>query len=279
MRGSERPELIAPPHWQVIDFISDLHLQASETENVRKWIEYLQTTQADALFILGDLFEVWVGDDVASPEYSAASSFERQCASHLQQAAQRLDIFFMHGNRDFLVGAEFLHQCGTTALRDPTVLCFDQQRWLLSHGDELCLADTDYQQFRKMVRSEPWQTDFLSKPLEERQTIARGLRAQSEARKKLRLPFIDVDSEMATQWLIDARASTLIHGHTHQPADHAIGADFQRIVLSDWDCSARPPRAQVLQLRRAVAVAAKLATPHSHPLRNHSPLIRYDIYS
>ena len=268
MTGSARAELIAPPHWQAIDFISDLHLQASEPETYRTWADYLRTTQADALFILGDLFEVWVGDDVANPTLSTSDSFERQCAAHLHQAAQRLDIFFMHGNRDFLVGQEFLNQCGMSLLSDPTVLCFDQQRWLLSHGDALCLADTDYQQFRKMVRSQAWQTEFLGKPLEERQTIARGLRAQSEARKKLGLKFVDVDAEMATQWLRDARSNTLIHGHTHQPADHDMGQGLQRIVLSDWDGAAIPPRAQVLQLTRPVELAT-----------NHKLLNRYNIYS
>ncbi len=269
MTGSARAELIAPPQWRAIDFISDLHLQASEPETFRAWTDYLRTTPADALFILGDLFEVWVGDDVAAPETAMSDSFERQCASHLNQAAQRLDIFFMHGNRDFLVGPEFLRQCGATLLSDPTVLCFNQQRWLLSHGDELCLADTDYQQFRKMVRSDAWQTEFLGKPLEERQTIARGLRAQSEARKKLGLPFVDVDSEMATQWLRDAGSNILIHGHTHQPADHAMAQGLQRIVLSDWDGDATPPRAQVLQLRQSAARSSERTTQ----------INRYNIYS
>ncbi len=275
MTGSARAELIAPPHWRAIDFISDLHLQDSQPETLNAWTRFLQTTQADALFILGDLFEVWVGDDGAAPtSTSAPDSFERQCASHLHQAAQRFDIFFMHGNRDFLVGQEFLNQCGMSLLSDPTVLCFDQQRWLLSHGDALCLADTDYQQFRRMVRSEAWQAEFLSKPLPERQAIARGLRAQSEARKKLGLPLVDVDAEMATQWLREATSSTLIHGHTHQPADHDMGAGLQRIVLSDWDGAAVPPRAQVLQLRWPAELSANHAT-----LKNHKLLNRYNIYS
>jgi UDP-2,3-diacylglucosamine hydrolase len=269
MTGSERGELIAPPHWRVIDFISDLHLQASEPETCRAWTRYLQTTQADALFILGDVFEVWVGDDAAAPTASTSDTFERQCASHLNQAAQRLDVFFMHGNRDFLVGEDFLRQCGASLLDDPTTLFFGEQRWLLSHGDELCLADTDYQQFRKMVRSDAWQTDFLGKPLTERQTIARSLRAQSEARKKLGLKFIDVDAAMATQWLRDSGSNTLIHGHTHQPADHDLGQGLRRIVMSDWDVTAKPPRAQVLRLSRP-----------GGPTANAAPqLSRHNIYS
>ena len=270
MTASARTELIAPSQWRAIDFISDLHLQAAEPETFKAWIHYLQTTQADALFILGDLFEVWVGDDAAGS--ATPDSFEHQCASHLHQATQRLDIFFMHGNRDFLVGQEFLGQCAVTLLSDPTVLCFGEQRWLLSHGDELCLADTEYQQFRKTVRSNTWQAEFLGRPLTERQTIARGLRTQSEARKKLGLPFVDVDSAMATQRLREAGSNTLIHGHTHQPADHEMGQGIQRIVLSDWDGAAKPPRAQVLQLRKSEALAPSVANAAVS-------VKRYNIYS
>ena len=262
-----RGELIAPPPWQTIDFISDLHLQASEPETFSSWTNYLQTTQADALFILGDLFEVWVGDDVAASATSSADTFERQCATHLHRAAQRIAIYFMRGNRDFLMGEDFLHQCDATLLQDPTTLCFAEQRWLLSHGDELCLADTDYQQFRKVVRSGAWQSDFLRKPLAERQTIARGLRMQSEARKKLGGKFVDVDTGLAIQWLHDAGATTLIHGHTHQPFDHDMGQGLRRIVLSDWDASAMPPRAQVLTLRSCGGVAPQTS----------DQAVRYDI--
>lgn len=269
MMSSERAELIAPAHWRAVDFISDLHLQASEPETFRAWTNYLKTTQADALFILGDLFEVWVGDDAAAAATATSDTFERQCASHLHQAAQRLDIFFMHGNRDFLIGQEFLNQCAATLLSDPTLLCFGGQRWLLSHGDELCLADTEYQQFRKLVRSDAWQTDFLSKQLPERQTIARSLRAQSEARKKLGMKFVDVDAVMASQWLHSAGANTLIHGHTHQPADHDLGHGLQRIVMSDWDVAATPPRAQVL----------RLSLPRSQGAKAHANLQRYYINS
>lgn len=236
-------ELDAPTHWRNIDFISDLHLQASERDTFNAWTAYLKSTQADALFILGDLFEVWVGDDVATE-----NSFERQCANVLKQAAQRFAIYFMRGNRDFLVGQDFMRLCGATLLTDPTVLTSGSQRWLLSHGDELCLDDVDYQRFRTIVRSSQWQSDFLSKPLTERKSLARGMRSQSEAHKKSAQTFVDVDGPAATQWLRQARATTLIHGHTHQPAQHDLGHGLQRIVMSDWDAAAQPPRAQVLRL-------------------------------
>lgn len=241
-------ELKAPPHWRQIDFISDLHLQASEPATFEAWQNTLSYTRADALFILGDLFEVWVGDDVA-PDL-AADSFEAQCARVLQATAQRLPVYFMHGNRDFLLGPAFARLCGMTLLEDPTVLCLGDARYLLSHGDALCLGDTDYLQFRAQVRSAAWQQAFLSQPLPERQAIARGLREQSELRKRSGVAYADVDAQAARDGLQTAQASTLIHGHTHRPADHDLGGGLRRIVLSDWDALAQPPRQQVLHLRR-----------------------------
>jgi UDP-2,3-diacylglucosamine hydrolase len=244
------PVLQAPASWRQIDFISDLHLQASEVATVRAWQDYMQSTRADAVFILGDMFEVWVGDDVIrdAPDPDQASGFETDCAQVLKAASRRLAIFFMHGNRDFLLGPAFARTCGMTLLDDPSVLDFAGQRWLLSHGDALCLADTDYLQFRAQVRSAPWQQAFLAKPLAERQAIARGLRAQSEARKRSAVSYADVDTEASRDWLHTAHASTLIHGHTHKPADHDLADGLRRIVLSDWDAAATPRRAEVLRL-------------------------------
>ncbi len=236
-------ELVAPLGWLKLDIISDLHLQASEPATFGAWQHYMQTTPADAVFILGDLFEVWVGDDVLQER-----GFEHQCAQVIQQTAVRMPVFFMHGNRDFLVGSGLMDACNTTLLADPTVLSFNHQRWLLSHGDALCLDDVDYMQFRQQVRSAEWQQAFLAKPLAERQAIARGLRRQSEARKQSGADYADVDSQAARQLLKQAQALTLIHGHTHKPADHDLGNGMTRIVLSDWDVAAKPPRAEVLRL-------------------------------
>jgi UDP-2,3-diacylglucosamine hydrolase len=168
------PELIAAPTWRAIDFISDLHLQASELATFHVWQQYMQSTPADAVFILGDLFEVWVGDDALQ-----CGSFESQCADVIGQTAARVPLFFMHGNRDFLVGSALMDLCTARLLDDPTVLIFQGQRWLLSHGDALCIDDLPYMQFRAQVRSPEWQQAFLAKPLTERQAIARGLRQQS----------------------------------------------------------------------------------------------------
>ena len=240
-------ELIAPPAWHTIDFISDAHLQAAEPLTFTAWQHYMQTTSADAVFILGDLFEVWVGDDVLGER-----GFEYQCAQVIKQTAARVPTFFMHGNRDFLVGSSLMAACNTTLLADPIVVSFNEQRWLLSHGDELCIDDLDYMQFRQLVRSSSWQQMFLAKPLAERQAIARSLRQQSQmqhvTRQQSGAAYADVDTHTARQWLEQAKSATLIHGHTHQPATHDLGGGLQRVVLSDWDAAATPPRAEVLRL-------------------------------
>ena len=236
-------ELIAASEWRAIDFISDLHLQAGEPATFNVWHRYMQATPANAVFILGDLFEVWVGDDVLKER-----GFEFQCAQVIKNTAARLPTFFMHGNRDFLVGNDLMTACNTSLLADPTVLSFNHQRWLLSHGDALCLDDVDYMQFRQQVRSADWQKTFLAKTLAERQAIARDLRKQSEARKSSGVDYGDVHENTARQWLQQAKSTTLIHGHTHKPALHDLGNGLQRVVLSDWDAAATSPRAEVLRL-------------------------------
>jgi UDP-2,3-diacylglucosamine hydrolase len=243
------PEIVAPPAWRTVDLISDLHLQPSEPATVEAWQGYLDTTPADAVFILGDLFEVWVGDDAA-----ALPGFEARCAEVLRAASARRPLFFMHGNRDFLVGADFAARCGMTLVADPTVLLLHGERWLLSHGDALCLEDKDYLRFRAQVRTPEWQQALLARPLEERRTLARSVRAQSEDRKRSPdMVWADVDADAARDWLRQAGATSLVHGHTHRPAVHDLGDGMRRIVLSDWDAAAHPPRAQLLCLSSAGA--------------------------
>jgi UDP-2,3-diacylglucosamine hydrolase len=209
------PSLLAPPRWQVVDVISDLHLQASDTATFAAWQGYMASTPADAVFILGDLFEVWVGDDVlCGDQRPFADNFERHCQQVLAHAARRLSLYFMHGNRDFLLADDFAHGAGLTLLSDPTALTFDAHHWLLTHGDALCLGDVAYQQFRAKVRTTAWCNDFLAKPLTERQQMARQLRNQSESIKASGMVFADVDHTMACAWLNAAGASTLVHGHT-----------------------------------------------------------------
>ena len=248
-------QLRAPAHWQAVDLISDLHLQPGEPRTFEVWRAFLQrpaAERADALFILGDLFEVWVGDDVLESSASADQTFWRACAEALQHFSAHTPVYFMAGNRDFLLGADGLQACGMQGLSDPTTFEFLGQRWLLSHGDAMCLADTDYMRFREQVRQPAWQGEFLTRPLSERRAIARDLREQSEARKRSTASdpslWADVDAAAARAALQAAGAHTLIHGHTHRPALHALGDGLQRVVLSDWDAAAHPPRAEVLRL-------------------------------
>jgi UDP-2,3-diacylglucosamine hydrolase len=245
-------EFHAPAHWACVDFISDLHLQAREPATVQAWQHYVLHTTADAVFMLGDVFEVWVGDDILTQ----TDSFERQCAKVLKQAAQRLPIFIMRGNRDFLMGQALMNDCGCTLLEDPTVLTLGGERWLLTHGDALCLDDTDYLRFRSVVRSAPWQTQFLDQPLAARVEQAREMRAQSEARKRTEFSFADVDTAAAQNSLQTHNARTMIHGHTHRPDQHPLTDGRIRYVLSDWDMDATPPRAEVLRLHTPNAAKA-----------------------
>jgi UDP-2,3-diacylglucosamine hydrolase len=260
--------LIAPPSWREIDFISDLHLQDDEPATFAAWQSFMQTSSADAVFILGDLFEVWVGDDVIEPPPTASTSvadrdlttnktFEARCVDVLNTASKRLAVFFIHGNRDFLISSAFAKASSVTLLNDPTRLEFAGKNWLLSHGDALCLDDTEYLAFRDQVRGQDWKQHFLAKPLQERQALARLLRNQSELRKASGVAYADVDEGEAIKWLLANEAETLIHGHTHRPADHLLTESLpnpthaqvlQRLVLSDWDAAAKPPRAEILRL-------------------------------
>jgi len=229
--------------WQHLTFISDLHLQASQQTTFQVWRQAMQSLQTNALFILGDLFEVWVGDDILeAPE----GDFERQCCAVLRQMADRCPVYWLVGNRDFLWSVKAAQQSGMQTLQDPCVVQTKQGRWLLSHGDALCIADTAYQAFRQQVRASQWQSDFLSKPLAQRLQIARELRTQSQTLKQTQTVWIDVDNAAALASLQQYGASTLIHGHTHQPALHTLSATHQRLVLSDWDASATPARAEWL---------------------------------
>ena len=236
----------APSDWQAIDFISDLHLAADTPRGFEAWSQYMLGTQADAVFILGDLFEVWVGDDARH------EGFEAQCADVMRQAAAVRSVAFMVGNRDFLVGAHMLSACNVIALSDPTVVAAFGERLLLTHGDALCLADTDYQRFRTMVRSPAWQASVLARPLAERRGLAREVRHESERRHGAMQPeWLDLDLAVCVEWMRAADAQVLVHGHTHRPADQLLQPGFTRHVLSDWDFDhSMPPRAEVLRWSR-----------------------------
>ena len=255
-------QLQLPSSWRILDFISDVHLEAGSPQTHAAWSAYMAGTPADALFILGDLFEVWVGDDLLQASPQPQAQFAAQCVDSLRQTGQRLKLFFMHGNRDFLVGPKLLAHCQATLLDDPCLLKTDAQSWLLSHGDALCLDDQPYLAFRQQVRSPAWQQAFLARPLAERQSLAREMRERSQAQQAQRWAegggYAEVDAQAARRILQQADSSTLIHGHTHRPARHELGQGLAREVLSDWDMQAQPPRAQCLRLRLGPGPSARL---------------------
>jgi UDP-2,3-diacylglucosamine hydrolase len=241
------PEWSAAADWQAIDLLSDVHLHPGMPRTFEAWRAHLLHTPADAVLMLGDLFEVWVGDDARH------SGFEADCAEVLRQAARQRPLAFLPGNRDFLVGPDLLADTGVQALADPTVLLAFGRRWLLSHGDALCLSDVDYMRFRDEVRQPAWQARFLAQPLPLRQAQARAMRDASSQRQAAMAPadWSDVDAAEADRWLARAQAPVLVHGHTHRPGVHALPGGGQRHVLGDWDLDLAPRRARILRLSAA----------------------------
>jgi UDP-2,3-diacylglucosamine hydrolase len=236
-------EIVAPGAWQRIDFISDLHLAADTPRGFAAWRSYLLNTNADAVFILGDLFEAWVGDDARQ------EGFEAQGAAVLAAAAARCKLFFMVGNRDFLLGAEMLAACGVEGLPDPTALSAFGERVLLTHGDAWCIGDEPYQQFRAQVRNPAWQAQVLARPLAERRLMARSLRSESErAAAAHEGEWFDVDTPTALQAMRQNDTPTLVHGHTHRPATETLAPGHTRHVLSDWELDhVAEPRVEVMR--------------------------------
>jgi UDP-2,3-diacylglucosamine hydrolase len=245
----------ADPGWRIIDLLSDVHLSADMPRTFDVWARHLLETPADAVLMLGDLFELWVGDD------SRHEGFERECVDVLRRASARRTLAFMPGNRDFLVGADMLGECGVQALADPTVLSAWGQRILLTHGDALCLGDEAYQRFRTQVRDPAWQQRFLQQPLPQRQAQARAMRAASEAHQSGMSPDLstDVDEAATLTWLQSAGATVMVHGHTHRPARHPLPGGAVRHVMGDWDFDVRNSRARMLRLTAEGLQALDLA--------------------
>lgn len=187
---------------------------------------------ADALYILGDLFESWVGDD------GLALPLPARVAPRLRSTAGRTPTFFMHGNRDFMIARGFAENTGIGLLEDPTVIDLYGRRTVLMHGDTLCTDDVAYQAFRKQVRDPRWQHAALAKPLEERVAIARHMRSQSEGAKQDKaMAIMDVNAAAVVAAFESSGAEQMIHGHTHRPARHVHpvgGRECIRWVLPDW---------------------------------------------
>ena len=238
----------APREWRRVDFISDLHLSAASPRTFDAWTAHLRHTPADAVLILGDLFEWWVGDD------QREGAFEAGCVQALADAASHRQIGFMAGNRDFMLGEDMRRACGLMALPDPSVLDAWGRRLLLTHGDALCLDDEPYQRFRALSRQPAWQRDFMVLPLAERLRQAAAARADSDARRRDQAfdpaLWADVDRAAAVAWLHATGSEEMVHGHTHRPGSEELAPGFTRHVLSDWDLDRAPARAEVLRLTR-----------------------------
>ena len=215
-------------------FISDLHLDESRPRIVAQFEQFLEEVapRADALYILGDLFEYWVGDD------SITLPFPARIAARLKAASARVPISFMQGNRDFVAAVGFAAGTGTTLIADPTEIDLYGTRTLLMHGDTLCTDDAAYQAFRRQVRDPRWQAAALARPIEERIAIAQDLRLKSEGAKQGKaMAIMDVAPATVEQAFRDSGCTLMIHGHTHRPArhvHHVDGSERVRWVLADW---------------------------------------------
>jgi len=222
-------------------FISDLHLTDERPVTSRRFFRFMQSDapRYRELVILGDLFEVWIGDDA-----SAAAAPVIEALALASAGGQR--VLLMHGNRDPLLGHDFARAAGATLLADPIVVEVANVRTLLSHGDAWCTRDVAYQKFRSMIRNVEFQRQLLSKPLSERVSIAQNLRTRSDTEKGTKaMDIMDVTPDAVCGALRDAGVRRIIHGHTHRPAAHRIdldGASAERWVLPDWDVDASEPR-------------------------------------
>ena len=219
----------------MILLISDLHLEEQRPDITRAFLHFLQTRarQAEALYILGDFFEVWVGDDGMSP-------FQHDIARALRELSDAgTRIFLMHGNRDFLIGRAFCREAGCTLLKAPSIAHFNGEPVLLMHGDSLCTLDVGYMKLRRLLRNPLSLFILRNLPLTTRRKLARKLRSESRAQTRMKArEIIDVTPDEVPRIMAEHGVRTLIHGHTHRPAEHALevnGQSARRIVLGDWD--------------------------------------------
>lgn len=221
--------------------ISDIHLTPSMPLTAQRFFDFCEkeAPKVEAVFILGDLFEYWVGDDAA-----ASSPFQQEVQRAIANLSAKVKTYYIHGNRDFLIGKSFIKKTSMTLLSDPSVVEIASQKWVLAHGDALCTADLGYQVFRSWVRK-PWiQKIFLALPLNWRKGIAQHLRTNSHSQYQSQQPptsqqhKMDVTREACAAALRNQSGDRLIHGHTHMPKHHeeSLGVqNWQRWVLSDWD--------------------------------------------
>ncbi|MBD8613531.1 UDP-2,3-diacylglucosamine diphosphatase [Pseudomonas putida] len=219
----------------MILLISDLHLQEERPDITRAFVDFLggRARSAEALYILGDFFEAWIGDDAMTPFQSSI------CTALRALSDSGTKIFLMHGNRDFLIGSAFCKKAGCTLLADPSVVRLNGEPVLLMHGDSLCTLDEGYMRLRRVLRNPLTLFVLRNLPLSTRRKLARKLRNESRAQTRMKASdIVDVTPEEVLQVMRQHGVSTLIHGHTHRPAVHALQVGdrpARRIVLGDWD--------------------------------------------
>lgn len=224
--------------------ISDLHLHPGAptiTEGFLHWLE-TRARGAEAIYILGDFFEAWIGDDLVAlgdADPSGSATLAKRIAEALKRRVEAgTAIYLMHGNRDFLLGEDFAHQAGAALIADPSVVEWGNQRVLLMHGDSLCTLDEAYMAFRAQARDPRWQAQILAMPIPERLALARQLREKSgEANTNKAEDIMDVTPQAVIDSMAAHGVTTLIHGHTHRPAVHELEVEGQaakRLVLGDW---------------------------------------------
>jgi len=212
-------------------FISDCHIDTNRQDITSNLIEFLQNRAAAArfLYILGDFFETWIGDDDPALEFESIF----QC---LRDISKNTKIYFLTGNRDFLFKQKGAERMDALIIDEPTLITLGNKKVALLHGDSMCTDDPDYQQFRKMVRGHAWQSDFLAKPLAEREKIVIGLRNQSKLSMQHKsMDIMDVNRQAVLTSFTDLGVNTIIHGHTHRPAVHKYPDNQTRYVLGDWN--------------------------------------------
>ena len=215
-------------------FISDLHLHPSRPAIIDCFLTFLQQQQsrAEALYILGDLFETWIGDDHPEPVYQAIKSALKAFSD------TGTPVYLMHGNRDFLLGAQFAWETGCSLLQDPTRIDLYGTATVLMHGDALCRDDKDYQHFRRRARDPAWQQNILNLPVEQRLQMAREfLEHSAQSKQHKDETIMDANQDEVRRSIDEYRADLLIHGHTHRPGIHSFnnnGREITRIVLGDW---------------------------------------------
>lgn len=221
-------------------FISDLHLQASLPKTTQAFLDFMsnQAVHTQQLYLLGDIFEYWAGDDDMTTPY------HQQIAQAIRAVSdQGVQVFWIAGNRDFLVGKDFAAAAKLTILEDPYVLHYQQHQFILSHGDALCTDDHAYMAFRQQVRNPAWQAQFLSLPLAQRKAMIENVRQTSQnSNMQKSTEIMDVNSDAVNTLFETTQVNTLIHGHTHRPALHHVSNQRLRYVLPDWEYDVTPPR-------------------------------------